>query len=67
MAYINEKFPIFQEALAKIDIHLRSPAEITDLYDWATMNCYTRCFGHAHVPNEIAMVPLIDLINHHWD
>ena len=28
------------------------------------MNVATRCFGHPQVPNEIAMVPLLDLVNH---
>jgi hypothetical protein len=28
------------------------------------MNLATRCFGHHHLPNEIAMCPLVDLINH---
>ena len=28
------------------------------------MNVATRCFGHAQLPNEIAMCPLIDLLNH---
>ena len=34
------------------------------LFDWAWMNVGTRCFGTHHFPSSIAMVPLIDLINH---
>jgi len=33
-------------------------------FEWAFMNLATRCFGHYHMPNEIAMVPLMDLCNH---
>ena len=47
-----------------MDVNLTSPSELTNLFEWASMNCYTRCFGHPHVPNEIAMVPLLDLVNH---
>ena len=28
------------------------------------MNLATRCFGHPNVPCDIAMVPLLDLVNH---
>lgn len=35
-----------------------------DLWDWAWMNLCTRCFGHHHLPNDIAMCPLLDLVNH---
>ena len=28
------------------------------------MNLSTRCFGHANLPCDIAMVPLLDLVNH---
>lgn len=28
------------------------------------MNLSTRCFGHYHLPNDIAMCPLLDLVNH---
>ena len=35
-----------------------------ELFDWGWMNVGTRCFGTHHFPSEIAMVPLIDLINH---
>ena len=33
-------------------------------WEWAWMNLSTRCFGHHHLPNDIAMCPLIDLVNH---
>jgi hypothetical protein len=33
-------------------------------FEWAWMNVSTRAFGHHHLPNEIAMCPLVDLINH---
>jgi len=33
-------------------------------WEWAWMNLATRCFGHYHMPNEIAMMPLLDLANH---
>ena len=55
---------MIQEALARIDVHISSPSDLTDLFMWASMNCATRCFGHSQVPNEIAMVPLLDLVNH---
>jgi hypothetical protein len=28
------------------------------------MNLWTRSFGYYHLPNQIALCPLIDLINH---
>ena len=31
------------------------------------MNLATRCFGYYHLPNEIAMCPLMDLLNHTAD
>jgi hypothetical protein len=34
------------------------------MFDWGWMNVGTRCFGTHHFPSSIAMVPLIDLINH---
>ena len=37
------------------------------LWNWAWMNLCTRCFGHHHLPNDIAMCPLIDLVNHASD
>ena len=37
------------------------------LWDWAWMNLCTRCFGHHHLPNDIAMCPLVDLVNHQAD
>lgn len=37
------------------------------LFDWAWMNVGTRCFGTYHLPCEIAMVPLLDLMNHSND
>ena len=58
---------MLQEALSHIGVHLSSPSDLTDLFEWASMNCATRCFGHPHVPNEIAMVPLLDLVNHSQD
>lgn len=36
-----------------------------DLFEWGWMNVGTRCFGTYHFPSSIAMVPLVDLINHH--
>jgi len=33
-------------------------------WEWAWMNLATRCFGHYHLPHELAMVPLMDLCNH---
>ena len=33
-------------------------------FNWAWMNVGTRCFGTHHLPSDIAMVPLLDLINH---
>lgn len=41
-----------------------STDEIMNLWEWAWMNLSTRCFGHEHLPNDIAMCPLIDLVNH---
>ena len=35
-----------------------------ELFEWAVMNVNTRCFGHPQAPNEIAMIPLLDLVNH---
>ncbi len=35
------------------------------LWEWAFMNISTRCFGIHHLPDEVAMCPLIDLVNHH--
>jgi hypothetical protein len=39
--------------------------DFLDNFLWAWMNLSTRCFGHHHLPNEIAMCPLVDMINHH--
>lgn len=33
-------------------------------FDWAWMNVGTRCFGTHHIPGDIGMVPLLDLMNH---
>jgi hypothetical protein len=41
-----------------------SVQEIMALWDWAWMNLSTRCFGHHHLPNDIALCPLLDLVNH---
>ena len=35
-----------------------------DMFDWAWMNIGTRCFGTYHLPHELAMEPLLDLMNH---
>lgn len=35
------------------------------MFDWGWMNVGTRCFGTHHFPSSIAMVPLLDLVNHH--
>jgi hypothetical protein len=64
IAYINEKFPEIQQSLARMDVAVHSPRDFIDLFEWASMNCATRCFGHAQVPNEICMCPLLDLVNH---
>ena len=45
-------------------VNVGSPDEFLDLFEWAWMNVATRCFGHAQLPNEIAMCPLLDLLNH---
>ena len=37
---------------------------MVNLFEWAAMNVATRCFGHHQCPNEIALVPLLDLVNH---
>ena len=47
-----------------MDVHVESAQTMVDMFEWAAMNVATRCFGHAQVPNEIAMVPLLDLVNH---
>lgn len=33
-------------------------------FEWAWMNVGTRCFGTHHLPGDITMVPLLDLLNH---
>jgi hypothetical protein len=33
-------------------------------WEWAWMNLQTRCFGIHQLPNEVAMCPLLDLVNH---
>ena len=33
-------------------------------FEWAWMNLCTRCFGYHHLPNDIAMCPLMDQVNH---
>ena len=35
-----------------------------EIHEWAWMNLCTRCFGYYHTPNDIAMCPLMDLVNH---
>ena len=38
--------------------------EIMSNFEWAWMNLCTRCFGHYHLPYQMAMCPFIDLVNH---
>ena len=33
-------------------------------FEWAWFNVATRCLAHYHLPNDIAMCPLVDLLNH---
>ncbi|CDW87774.1 UNKNOWN [Stylonychia lemnae] len=65
-----------QERLREMQGHLSdengNQVDIVDLiddemFDWAWMNVGTRCFGTYHVPGDIAMVPLLDLMNHSID
>ena len=55
---------MLKEALSRIQVALDEPATLLDLFDWASLNVATRCFGHPQVPNDLAMVPLADLVNH---
>ena len=63
-AYMKDHFAQIQAELAQMDLHVESAQTMVDMFEWAAMNVATRCFGHAQVPNEIAMVPLLDLVNH---
>ena len=41
-----ESFPLLQEALQRMDVALAGPETLMNLFDWASMNVATRCFGH---------------------
>jgi hypothetical protein len=41
-----------------------SETDIMAEFEWAWMNLCTRCFGYHHLPNDIAMCPLMDQVNH---
>lgn len=60
--------PFIQKYVHKLaewsQIPALSHAAVMAQWDWAWMNLCTRCFGHYHVPNDLAMVPLMDMINH---
>lgn len=60
--------PFIQKYVHKLaewsQIPTLSHAAVMAQWDWAWMNLCTRCFGHYHVPNDLAMVPLMDMINH---
>ena len=47
-----------------MDVTLDGPETLMSLFDWASLNVATRCFGHPQVPNDLAMIPFADLINH---
>ena len=55
---------MLQEWLKESGVLVKTEDEIMQYWDWAWMNLATRCFGHFHLPNDIAMVPLLDLVNH---
>jgi len=61
LEFIDEHFSTLNDWLGIADL---TPASFLDLFEWAWMNVATRVFGHLHLPNEIAMCPLMDLINH---
>lgn len=61
----------FKEFLEKYLVHINAKTGHTytvddymDHYWWAWMNLCTRCFGYYHTPNDIAMCPLMDMVNH---
>ena len=62
--YIAKNFDNLQTWLSQMGVHIESQDEFINLFEWAWMNVATRCFGHPQLPNEIAMCPLMDLLNH---
>lgn len=62
--FITEHFYILKIWLADMGVIVESPEDYMRHFEWAFMNLATRCFGHYHMPNEIAMMPLLDLANH---
>lgn len=62
--FVNNHFSVLQEWLKEGEVFVNTEDDIMQYWDWAWMNLATRCFGHFHLPNEIAMVPLLDLVNH---
>lgn len=62
--FISENFLTLKEWLAHMGIKVDSVQDFMQHWEWAWMNLATRCFGHYHMPNEIAMMPLMDLANH---
>ena len=41
-----ESFPLLQEALQRMNVELAGPETLMNLFDWASLNVATRCFGH---------------------
>jgi len=60
----RQRFKAFLEMHLKEITDKNSVDDYMELFDWAWMNLATRCFGHYHFPCDIAMCPLIDLVNH---
>lgn len=61
MSFIQENKEYLKEQTDGLDFDIIDDT----MFDWGWMNVGTRCFGTHHFPASIAMVPLIDLINHH--
>ena len=62
--FITENFDTLQKWIAQMGIKIDTVEDFLQHWEWAWMNLATRCFGHYHMPNEIAMMPLLDLANH---
>lgn len=62
--FLIEHFTKIKTWLAHTGVVVESAEDFMSHFEWAFMNLATRCFGHYHMPNEIAMMPLLDLANH---
>lgn len=62
MAFWDKNEAMLKEKFGKEEFKITE-----ELFEWGWMNVGTRVFGAHQLPSEIAMVPLLDLMNHDCD